>query len=352
MLRRRGRIASGLIALAILLAGFLEAPSASAQGLESITLIGRGSAGSTSDLAFTVLEEAIRRLYPGVAIRRLPGTATAVPPRVNSGEAWIGHGVGSTIIEAWEGSGLFAGREPMRNLRLIGNYLGFLLRPSASPTLVVRADSDIRSWADLAGKRLGVGPPDSLNATATEVALSGVGLSYEKIRQQGGLVVTGDWNQQFEQLGDGQLDAVTVTTDHPSPLLTRFAATNRPRLVSMSEEVIVALLQRYRDFTRNRIPPGTYDWQTEEVLGTKISLAYLVHKDVPEEIVYNICMQLYAPENATIWGEVVPSWKGAEELAPSAASAIMIPLHPGALRCFQDLGYEVNYIAYRADPVD
>ena len=51
------------------------------QAPEAITLIGRGSAGSTSDLAFVVMEEAIKRSFPGQAIqiRRLPGTASAVP---------------------------------------------------------------------------------------------------------------------------------------------------------------------------------------------------------------------------------------------------------------------------------
>jgi TRAP transporter TAXI family solute receptor len=319
--------------------------SASAQ-TQSFVIIGRGGAGATSDLAFIVMEEALKRTFPdqSINIRRLPGTASATPPRVESGEADIGHGVGESVLDAWTGTRVFEGREEMRNLRYLGSYLGFLNRPSASPTFVTTQTSAIDSWDDLANKRIGVGPPDSLTSTMVDVALGGVDLSYDKIRENGGLVLTGDWNQQMEMLGDGQLDAVFFTGDHPAPIITQFAANNSPRLVTMSEDVLEALLEAYPTFTRNEMPPQTYDWQDEPVLGVQLSLGYVVHKDMDEEVVYNLCQQLYVGDNAKIWGETVPGWAGAEAMADRAASTVFIPLHPGAQRCFEEAGIPINYI--------
>jgi len=318
---------------------------------QSFVIIGRGGAGATSDLAFIVMEEALKRTFPGeeINIRRLPGTASATPPRVESGEADIGHGVGESVLDAWTGTRVFEGREPMRNLRYLGSYLGFLNRPSASPTFVTTENSDVHSWEDLADKRIGVGPPDSLTSTMVDVALGGVDLSYDKIQENGGLVVTGDWNQQMEMLGDGQLDAVFFTGDHPAPIITQFSANNSARLVSMDEEVLDALLENYPTFVRNEMPPQTYDWQDEAVLGVQLSLGYIVHKDMDDEVVYNLCRELYVGDNASIWGEVVPGWEGAEAMADRAASTVFIPLHPGAQRCFEEAGIPINYVGAGED---
>jgi TRAP transporter TAXI family solute receptor len=148
----------------------------------------------------------------------------------------------------------------------------------------------------------------------------------------------------MEMLGDGQLDAVFFTGDHPSPIITQFSANNRPRLVSMSDNVRKTLLDHYPTFTPNDMPAGTYEWQKEPVAGVQLSLGYIVHKDLPEEVVYKVCKQLYVGDNAKIWGDVVPGWKGAEKLADRAAATVFIPIHPGAKRCFDEAGIAINYI--------
>lgn len=345
---------TGAIGRSLLLAAALAAtalPSMAQEAPKSLVIIGRGSAGSTSDLAFTVMEEAIKRAYSGASIhvRRLPGTATAVPPRIESGEAQIGHGVGESVVDAWTGSRTFAKRPKMQKMRYLGAYLGFMNRPSASPTFITTGSSGLKSWADLKDKRIGVGTPDSLTSTMVNVGLKGAGLSYDAIKGNGGVVVTGDWNQQMDMLADGQLDAVFLTADHPSPILTQFAATNAARIVSMDAGVLKALMDNYPTFTRNVLPAGTYEWQKNEVVGVQLSLGYVVHKDLPDDVVYRICRQLYWPENAKIWGEVVPTWKGAEKIANRAAETVFIPLHPGAKKCFDEAKIPVHTIAKGGD---
>jgi len=339
-----------LLLAAACAAALAAAPAAVAAGPDSLTLIGRGSAGSTSDLAMSVLEEAIKRAYPETKLRRLPGTATAVPPRIQSGEAQFGHGVGESVADAWAGERSFAGKPPMKDLRYFGNYIGFLLRPSAGPTLVTLEKTGIATWGDLKGKRIAVGPPDSLTSKMVNVALSGVGLSYDKIKEQGGLVVTGDWNQAMDMLGDGQVDAVFMTADHPSPIVTRLSASHKAKLVSAPPEVVEALLKVYTTSLSEVMPAGVYDWQNYEVAGTKLSLGYVVHKDVPDEVVYNICKQLYFPDKAAIWGETVPSWKGSEKLWEKGAASVFVPIHPGAKRCFDEAKIPLKLIAKGGDP--
>ncbi len=344
---RRGLLAMAGAGLALPRISIAQEPP------RAITIIGRGSAGSTSDLAFTVMEEAIKRAFTPhtVAIRRLPGTATAVPARIESGEAQIGHGVGESVVDAWTGTRTFNNRPPMRRLRYLGNYLGFLTRPTASPSFIVRDNSPIRSWADLRNRRIGVGTPDSLTSTMVNVALGGVRLSYDAIRRNGGLVATGDWNQQMDMLGDGQLDAVFLTADHPSPILTQFAANHRPRLVDMEEPVVQALLQAYPTFAPDTMPPGTYDWQRTPVRGVRLSLGYVVDQGLSDHVVSAICRQLYLPQNAGIWGEVVPTWRGAERLLDKAAATVFIPLHPAARRFYEEAGIPITTMARGDDTV-
>ena len=340
-----------VLASLLVLCGAMFGPASAQDAPESLTLMGRGSAGSTSDLAFIVMEEAIKRSFPDkqVQVRRLPGTATAVPPRIDSNEAQIGHGVGESVVDAWNAQRGSARRPMMRNMRYLGAYLGFLSKPSASPTMVVKANSPIKGCADLKDKRIGVGTPDSLTSTMVNNGLKGVGLSYDAIKRNGGVVHTGDWNQQMDMLGDGQLDAVFVTADHPSPIITQFAATNAARIVNMDEAVVKALLDAYPTFTRNVMPAGTYDWQKDQIVGVQLSLGYIVNKDVPTNVVYQICKQLYSPQTAKVWGDMVPSWRGAEKLTGQAAQTVFIPLHPGAAKCYAELGIPVKTIVAGSD---
>lgn len=326
------------------------APPAVAQAPDSLTFIGRGAAGAISDLAMSVLEEATKRAYPDVKLRRLPGTATAVPPRIESGEAQFGHGVGESVADAWSGERSFAGKPPMKSLRYVGMYLGYALRPTVAPTLVTLEKSGIKTWGDLKGKRIAVGPPDSLTSKMVNAGLAGAGLSYDKIKEQGGLVVTGDWNQAMDQLGDGQVDAVFVSADHPSAIITRLWASHKVRLVSAPAEVVNALITAYPTSIPDSMEPGVYEGQSYQVSGIKLSLAFVVHKDVPEEVVYNICKQLYFPDKAAVWDDTVPSWKGASKLWKDAASNVFIPIHPGAKRCFEEAKIPIKIIAKGGDP--
>jgi len=340
---------TALAAVACVMAAAL-APPAVAQAPEALTLIGRGAAGAISDLSMSVLEEAIKRAYPDVKLRRLPGTATAVPPRVEAGEAQFGHGVGESVADAWSGERSFAGKPPMKNLRYLGNYLGYALRPTVAPTLVTLEKTGIKSWGDLKGKRIAVGPPDSLTSKMVNAGLAGAGLSYDKIKEQGGLVVTGDWNQAMDQLGDGQVDAVFLSADHPSAIITRLWASHKVKLVSATQEVIDALIKAYPTSVPDSMNPGVYEGQSNSVAGIKLSLGFVVHKDVPEEVVYNICKQLYFPDKATVWDDTVPSWKGSAKLWDKAAANAFIPIHPGAKRCFEEGKIPIRLISKGGDP--
>jgi TRAP transporter TAXI family solute receptor len=339
---------AGLVVAASLAVAF--APAAQSQET-AYTLIGRGSAGSLSDLAMSVLEEAIKRAYPNSQLRRLPGTAIAVPPRVQSGEAQFGHGVGESVADAFSGERSFAGRPPMTNMRYLGPYLGFMLRPMAAPTMVTLEKSPIKSWADLKGRRVAAGPPDSLTSKLVVSGLTAIGLAPDRLKAQGGAVMTGDWNQAMDMLADGQVDAVFLGNDHPSPIVLRVAANNKLRMVSAPEEVVAALMKEYPTMLRDTIAAGTYDWLKQDVLGVKVALGYIVHKDVPDEVVYNVCKQLYHPDKAKIWSEVVPGWKGGETKWKEAGGEVFIPLHPGTKRCYDEAGIPIRTIAKGAASV-
>ena len=221
---RTSRIGCRLV-IAGLLAG-TALPAVAQEPPKSLVIIGRGSAGSTSDLAFTVMEEAIKRAFApaSVNVRRLPGTATAVPPRIHSGEAQIGHGVGESVVDAWNATRTFNNRPKMQTLRYVGAYIGFMTRPSASPTYITTEKSGLKSWADLKDKRIGVGTPDSLTSTMVNVGLKGVNLSYDQIKRNGGVVATGDWNQQMDMLADGQLYFMLITSVCASRSVTQCVA--------------------------------------------------------------------------------------------------------------------------------
>ena len=60
----------------------------------------------------------------------------------------------------------------------------------------------------------------------------------------------------------------------------------------------------------------------------------VVNKDLPDDLVYNMCKSLWANHDKFV--EVKSVWKRVKQ--EDALKGVAIPVHPGAQKCYDELG--------------
>src|SRR5215471_3520618 len=152
--------------------------------------------------------------------------------RVESGDSAFGLSQTDVAVAAFNGEGPFARAGPDPKLRTV-----IALYPEAF-TVVARADSGIRDFRDLRGKRVGIGT-------------SGVGYNFTRdvILRFYGSTASGAENvlelapaEQNQALCTNKVDAVIFEAGHPNGLTQEATAVCRARLVPVAGQPIDRLL--------------------------------------------------------------------------------------------------------------
>ncbi|MBA4065873.1 MAG: hypothetical protein C0501_19570 [Isosphaera sp.] len=152
---------------------------------------------------------------------------------------------------------------------------------------VVRKGSDIRSPADLAGRRVGLGKPGSGVRQNADVILSHYGVAPEKVRGA---------DDPFGSLaGSGDLDAALVTSGWMNPTLERVLRGGEVELVGLADPE--GLAARHPWLVPATIPRGLYSGSPsvppEPVRTVAVTALLAARSDAPREVVREALAALY-----------------------------------------------------------
>ena len=195
----------------------------------------------------------------------------------------------------------------------------------------VLASSDIESFQDLQGKRVGVGPAGGTSATYwTRFFENAEGYGDVTISNAGGSDTAG-------QLKDGLIDAFVYAAGLPTGAYSQLAVENDVRFLSMDDETLATMKEivpAMADFT---IPANTYQDQPEDLQTVSLWNFAIAHADMPESLAYEITA--LAMENHD---RMMTNHAAARETLPeNVVKNTVIPFHPGAARWFKENGYDV-----------
>ena len=138
---------------------------------------------------------------------------------------------------------------------------------------VVREDSGIKSISDLKGKRVAVGAAGSGAEANARQILEAYGLTYDDVNEQFLSFAEGSY-----ALKDGTVDAAFVTAGYPTASVQDIASQNKIRLLSVGDEQIKKLSEKYPFYTKTTVPAGTYQGFDEEVQTVSV-MAILIAND-------------------------------------------------------------------------
>ncbi len=226
-----------------------------------------------------------------------------------------------TAADAVAGKDAFEGK-PQPVEALTGLYPNFT-------QVVVREGAGIDSIADLKGKRVSTGSPQSGTEVIANRLLGAAGLDPEKDIKRQRLAL----DKTVESMKDGSLDALFWSGGLPTPGIKDLftARKGKVRLLDVTEH-LPALVGEHGDFYETgTIPAGTYG--AREVGTIKVTNVLLVKKGFDPALAERLVRVLF--DNRADLEAASPAAKG---ITPEAATQTEpVPLNGGAAKAIQAL---------------
>ena len=239
---------------------------------------------------------------------------------LESGEAKVGFVTTGIALQAWSATGIWAGKKPARSMRAM-----FPMYDTPFQLLVFQ-ESNMRSVADMAGKRIGVGPRGGTSATYFPEIFKTLDVT--------ATFVFGEWSDLAAQMNARTIDVLAVGAGVPFPSFIELEVKNRVRYVTFSRDNIADLKRAMPELNPSRVPAGTYpsllrDYQTLGLFNFAVA-----HADLPADLVYNIVRVVFEKHEEMM--EVHAS--AAATVPANMARNEFLPLHPGAIRYYRQIG--------------
>lgn len=319
MLMRTLRSLYSTVAAASLLAVALPA---SAQQLSIAT---GGTGGVYYPIGGGFAEMINNHIEGAQATAEVTGASVENMGLIMRGDADLALALADTVHQAYTGTGDFDGRQ-VENTRALASVY-----PNAVQ-LVTLAESDIKSIADLAGKRVSVGAPGSGTELNARALLEANGVDYEDFTPQ-----RLNFNETADAIRDGDIDAGFWSVGPPTSSILNLAATRDIRLIGFSDEEIANAQEEEAVFAPYELAAGMYDGMDEAVQTIGIPNVLVVNADMDEELAYQLTQLLF--ENTDELIAVHPAAN--DTTVQFTMDSTPVPLHPGALRYFEEVGADI-----------
>jgi TRAP transporter TAXI family solute receptor len=246
--------------------------------------------------------------------------------RIGKGEAHLALAMNNIAEYAWKGEGeSFKDTKAIQNFRAIGVvypevYQGF-----------VAADSPVASIADLKDKRVAVGPVGSGTAVISKDIFAEYGLQFNDFKPE--YAGFGDAASKFK---DGHIDANFGVLSVPAAAIQDVATVRKIKILEIKGAEFDKLKARYPFFSQFTIPAGTYG-NDKDLLTINMQAALYCRNDLKDDLVYELTKTFY--ENAAEIGAAHAAGKYIS--LEKALDGITTPLHPGAVKYFQEKGIKI-----------
>jgi len=196
--------------------------------------------------------------------------------------------------------------------------------PSLTMHFVVRADSGIKSFADMEGKTILIGK-GSFGARE--------GAKYLKLFGLEGKVTLAnvELNAAVSALKNKQIDGFVTAGSFPAPNVIEAAASTPIRVISLSDDQI-----KQTKRTRLVIPAGTYAGVDGEIVTTSLPVVAHTTTAMDDDTAYALT-KAYWSEKAEL-GNTAAWWNG---VTGEMLANVYGKLHPGAIKYYDEAGITV-----------
>ncbi len=244
---------------------------------------------------------------------------------IAAGELQMGVAQSDWQYHAYNGTDRFKEQGPNKDLRAV-----FSVHPEPF-TVVARADSGIKNFQDLKGKRVNIGNPGSGQRGTMEVLMGALGWQMSDFKLAAELKPA----EQSQALCDNKIDAFVYTVGHPNGSIKEATTSCDAVLVNVTGPEVEKLVADNSYYRIATIPGGMYRGSDADVTTFGVGATFVSSAAVPENVIYVVVQSVF--ENFDEFKKLHPAFEvlKKEEMVRDGLSA---PLHDGAAKYFKEVG--------------
>ncbi|MDR2614506.1 MAG: TAXI family TRAP transporter solute-binding subunit [Candidatus Accumulibacter sp.] len=247
---------------------------------------------------------------------------------LNTGQGEMAIAMADAVIQAVEGFGAYEGKPKAKNLRAM---MG--LWPNVCQ-IVTTADKGIKSFADLKGKRIGVGAPNSGVELNARMMFEAHGMTYKDVK-----VDYLNYGEAIDQMKNGLIDAAFVTSGLGNATIRELGIEKKLAFVPVEGEGLKKLIEKYPFYIEFKIPAAVYGTESDTTTAAVMNIM-LVDVKLPDEVVVDLLENIYSPAGLETIGASHATAK--KEITPETAlrgiAGTSVPLHSGAEKYYKAKG--------------
>lgn len=211
----------------------------------------------------------------------------------------------------------------VENVRAIATLYPEVIQIVASP------DSGINTVSDVKAKKFSVGAPGSgVEANARQI-FEVLGMTYNDFTAN-----YLSFSESADSYKDKHIDGFLFVSGIPNAAIQDITATSELKFISIPDDVIKKLIEKYPFYTEYVIPAGTYKGQDTDVKTVAINATLVVGAEVPEKVVYDLTKALFDNQAELATAHA----KGKLLSLDTAVKGISVPFHPGAEKYYKEVG--------------
>ena len=247
---------------------------------------------------------------------------------LETGQGEMAIAMADSVIQAVEAFGAYEGKPAAKDLRaMMGLWPNFC-------QIVTTADSGIKTFEDMKGKRVGVGAPNSGVELNARMMFEAHGMTYKDCR-----VDYLSYGEAIEQMKNGLCDVAFVTSGLGHATIMELGTQKKIAFVPVQGEPLKKLLAKYPFYIEATIPKETYGADSDTTTAAVMNIM-LVEKSLPDDVVYDLLENIYSAKgleaihasHVTAKANIMP------ETALRGIVGTAAPFHPGAEKYYKDKG--------------
>ena len=245
-----------------------------------------------------------------------------------TGQGELAIAMADAVIQAYDGTGAFEGKPPAKDLRaMMGLWPNYC-------QIVTTADSGIRSFYDMKGKRVGVGAPNSGVELNARMMFEAHGMTYADCK-----VDYLSYGEAIEQMKNGLCDVAFVTSGLGNATIRELGVTKTIYFIPVEGPALKKLLSLHPFYVEAVIPKTVYGTAVDTTTAAVMNIM-LVDKNLSNEVVYDMLKNFYSDEGIRAIGASHAT--AAENIRLSTAlrgiAGTQVPLHDGAIKFYKEKG--------------
>ena len=242
---------------------------------------------------------------------------------IKAGELDFGLAQSDVQYQAYKGEG--AMKEPYADLRAV-----FSVHPEPF-TLVARPEANVKSFADLKGKRVNIGNPGSGTRAAMDELLAA-----EKMKV-GDFALASELkaDEHGPALCDNKIDAFFYGVGHPSANIQDPTTACGAKLVPLTGPAIDTLVKTKPYYAYATIPGKLYANNPDPTRTYGVLATVVTSSKVPADVVYLVTKAVF--DNLDEFKKLHPAFANLDPKT-MVKDGLSAPLHEGAARYFKEKG--------------